>query len=61
MGGKKSVQRIRITDATALRLPDRGGVGVEQGSYAEKIQNCRDTCAFFKGIMDGTLFEKKAS
>ena len=25
--GKKSAQRIRITDATALRLPDRGVAG----------------------------------
>ncbi len=35
--------------------------GVEQGSCAEKIQKCRETCAFYKWIMDGTLFEKKAS
>jgi methyl-accepting chemotaxis protein len=29
--------------------------GEKQGSYAEKIQKCRDTCDVYKGLMNGSL------
>jgi hypothetical protein len=35
--------------------------GVQQGSYAEKIQKCRESCDFYNGVMDGTIVDKKAS
>ena len=35
--------------------------GVKQGSYVDKIQKCRETCGFYKGMMDGTIDVKQAS
>ena len=35
--------------------------GVEQGSYFDKIRACRETCTFYKGMMDGTIDMEEAS
>jgi methyl-accepting chemotaxis protein len=29
--------------------------GALQGSYEAKIEKCRTTCAFYQGIMDGSI------